>query len=143
MTDTSTRVAGISNDRLENCTEFSLAAGAAPGTVIAATSTGPAKARANAAGTSNVLGVNISASAADEPGFAKYAGPVTLTAAQWDAIAGTTGGLTPGAYYYLSAATAGLLTDTPPSTEGQFVTPVGLALDATTLLVQISPPTAV
>ena len=142
MTDTSTRVAGVANERLHNCLEFSLSSGALPGTVIAATSSGLAKGKADAAGTSNVAGVNISASAADEPGFARYSGPVTLTPAEWDAVAGTTGGLTPGAYYYLSAATAGHLTDTAPVTEGQFSTPVGLALSAETLLVQIQPPIA-
>lgn len=142
MTDTSTRVAGVSNDRLTNCIEFSLAAGAAPGTVLAAGSAGIVKGRANAAGTSEVVGVNIGAAAEDEPGFAKYAGPVTLTTAEWDAVAGTTGGLTPGARYYLSTATAGKLTATPPSTEGQFLCPVGLALSATTLLVQTTAPTA-
>lgn len=143
MTDTSTRTAGTDNNRvMPNAFEFSLSSGAVPGTVLAATSSGIAKGRANAAGTSEVAGVVISASAEDEPGFARYSGPVTLTEDEWDAVAGTTGGLTPGARYYLSAATAGKLTATPPSTEGQFVSPVGVAMSSTTLLVQPALPIA-
>jgi hypothetical protein len=40
-------------------------------------------------------------------------------------------GLTPGAVYYLSAATAGAMTVTPPSTTGQYVVRLGTALSAT------------
>lgn len=40
-------------------------------------------------------------------------------------------GLTPGAVYFLSAATAGAMTVTPPSTTGQYVVRLGTALSAT------------
>lgn len=43
-------------------------------------------------------------------------------------------GLTPGTEYYVST-TAGAITATPPVTTGEYVQPVGIALTATTLLV--------
>jgi hypothetical protein len=64
-------------------------------------------------------------------------GEVTLTTAQWDAIAGTTGGLTAGTVYYASA-TAGALTSTLPAATGNFDTTVGIALSSTTLLLRQS-----
>ena len=42
---------------------------------------------------------------------------MVATTAQWDAVAGTTGGLAFGANYFLSAGTAGLLTATAPTTK--------------------------
>jgi len=63
-----------------------------------------------------------------------FNGILSLTTAQWDAIAGTTGGLTPGQDYFLSATTAGNLTATPPTTAGSTViTKLGTALSATDL----------
>ncbi len=49
-------------------------------------------------------------------------------------------GLSPGAIYYLSAASAGAITATPPSTAGHFVTRVGEAASAAELIVQLEPP---
>jgi hypothetical protein len=43
-------------------------------------------------------------------------GPIVLSTVQWDAVAGTSGGLTPGAKYYLSASTAGTITNIEPGT---------------------------
>ncbi len=99
--------------------------------------TGIIYARANAAGTANVIG--LAATAGEAPGFinARMAGPLTLTTEQWDRVTGQSGGLTIGAPYFLSAATAGMLTTTAPSAGGQFQTPVGFALSPTTMMVQI------
>lgn len=57
-------------------------------------------------------------------------------------IVGTqaTSGLNPGQIYYLSANTAGLITDTPPSLAGQYVTRVGEAASSAELIVQLEPP---
>lgn len=60
-------------------------------------------------------------------------GILTATTAQWDALTGDTGGLTPGAYYYVSDATAGRLTKTVVSTAGSYITKVGIAITATDL----------
>jgi hypothetical protein len=67
-------------------------------------------------------------------------GVLAATTAQWDAVAATTGGLARGTYYYLDPATAGKLTATAPSTAGQFVVEVGLALSTTELLIRPRPP---
>jgi hypothetical protein len=61
------------------------------------------------------------------------------TTAQWDAVTGDIGGLVTGSRYYLSAATAGLLTATPPSTIGQYIEPIGYALNTTHLKISIEP----
>lgn len=91
--------------------------------------------RANAAGTANVVGVAVQAAAVNDPAYLRYSGPVTLGTALWDAIAGTEGGLTTNAFYYLSSVSAGFLTSTAPSTTGTFVTGVGIAISSETLLV--------
>lgn len=92
--------------------------------------------KANAGGTANVAG--LAATAGEFPGNVdiQFAGPLTLTTAQWDARTGGSGGLTPNAVYYLSAATAGQLTTTPP-TDPNYITPIGFALSATTMMLQI------
>jgi len=99
------------------------------------------KAKADAPGTVQVLGlvkdVSIDAAAA---GSIQTDGVLTATTGQWDAVAGTTGGLTPGTVYYLDPATAGKLTSTAPTTAGQFVVRVGLALSTTELDISTSPP---
>jgi len=98
--------------------------------------------RANAAATSNCAGLCNGAgeknSVTGAPGQVRYqyAGPLTLTTAQWDNITGQSGGLTPHATYYISAATAGRLTTTPPSNPN-YIAPIGFAMDAETMMIQI------
>ncbi len=48
--------------------------------------------------------------------------------------------LDPGDLYFLSAATAGQITTTPPSTAGQYVTRVGEASTTSEFVIQIEPP---
>ncbi len=90
-------------------------------------------ARANASTTRRVLGLVKDAAgiATSAAGSIQTDGVMTATTGQWDAVTGETGGLTEGAVYYLSAATAGKLTTTAPSTATQYVVPVGLALSTT------------
>jgi hypothetical protein len=52
---------------------------------------------------------------------------------------GTTG-LDPGEIYYLSAASAGSITTTPPSSAGHYVTRVGEAATGTEFIIQLEPP---
>lgn len=98
------------------------------------------KAKADAVGTVNVIGLvadtSISAAAV---GGVQMGGILAATTGQWDAVAGTTGGLTKDVIYYLSAATAGILTSTAPSTTGQFVVAVGIAISTTELKIEIQP----
>lgn len=98
-------------------------------------------AKADASATVQALGLvkdtSITASAS---GNIQTDGVLAATTVQWDAVAGTTGGLTAGAIYYLSATTAGELTETAPSTVGQFVVRVGIALSTTEMEITFSPP---
>lgn len=89
-------------------------------------------ARANASGTKNVIGLVASTSiSAAASGNILTDGILTASTGQWDAVTGGSGGLTAGARYYLSATTAGRLTTTAPTTVGQYVCPVGVALSTT------------
>ncbi len=63
---------------------------------------------------------------------------LTLTTAEWDAITGGSGGLVRGIPYFLSSTTAGRLTSTGPSVFGTFLSPAGVALSPTDMLIQIS-----
>lgn len=100
------------------------------------------KAQANAAGTKNVVGL-----VAKSPSIANGAsGPVTTsglltaTTAEWDAAAGTTGGLTKDTRYYLDQTTAGKITPTAPTTVGQYVVELGIAISTTELKIDIKQP---
>lgn len=90
-------------------------------------------ARANASGTSIVYGVVADDSvAADATANIQLDGPITATTTQWDAIAGTTGGLVPGTIYCVSPDTAGSLVPQNHSWEsGEWNCPVLLAKSAT------------
>jgi hypothetical protein len=98
-------------------------------------------ARANASGTTEVLGlVHDTSIAASASGNILVDGVLTATTGQWDAVTGDSGGLTPGSIYYLSAATAGNLTKTAPTTVGQYVVRVGRAISATKMDLMIMAP---
>lgn len=81
-----------------------------------------------------VAGVVVVGAAITLPVRALAQGTLTLPASTWDAVTGASGGLVPGAKYYLDG-TPGKLTTTPPSTPGLFVTLVGMAVSEVTLLV--------
>jgi hypothetical protein len=96
-------------------------------------------AQANALGASQVVGIALQLDAGRT--LVQTAGLVTLTTAQWDAVVTSeSGGLSPLSIYYLSAATPGFLTRTPPATTGTFVERVGVAVSATQLQLLIGVP---
>lgn len=97
-------------------------------------------ARANAQATIRVAGLATGGAANASPVDILTDGILTATTGQWDAITGQVGGLTVGADYFLSAATAGLLTSTAPTTAGEFVLRVGHALSATEFEIEIQQP---
>lgn len=100
------------------------------------------KAQATASNSSKVLGLVRSASiAAAGTGFIQTDGIISATTGEWDDVAGTTGGLSAGTDYFLSA-TAGLLTATAPSAVGQYVTYIGRALSTTDLEISLDRPIA-
>ena len=97
----------------------------APGTVVYKKSNGAVdKARADSASTMRVAGFNTASAAAAATATIRTWGLLTLTTGEWDAVAGTTGGLASGTVYYLSGGTAGNITSTVTSTSGQFIVPV-------------------
>ncbi len=98
------------------------------------------KGRANASGTIRIIGLQKDASvAAAGTGIIQTDGILPLTTVQWDAVAGTTGGLIFNTVYYLDPATAGKITSTAPSAAGQYVVPVGIALSTTELDIDLHP----
>lgn len=98
------------------------------------------KARANAAGTSLVIGVVTASVLPGASVDVATSGAIVATTGQWDTVAGTTGGLVFNTIYYLDASSPGKLTSTAPSGAGQFVVQVGVAVSTTTLVVSREPP---
>jgi hypothetical protein len=82
-----------------------------------------------------VTGIAFSAAKAGNRVFVRYAGPITLTAAEWLAVSADAEALQPGKLYYVSPANAGKITKAKPEGAGQYVAPIGIAIDGTTLLV--------
>lgn len=100
---------------------------------------GVKKAKGDAAGTSKVIGLVADVSITNAvAGNIAVDGVLTATTGQWDAAFGTTGGLTFGTVYYLSAATPGLGTNSAPNAAGQYVVRLGIALSTTELALQIT-----
>ena len=97
-------------------------------------------AKANALSTSQVLGIAQSTFVTTGPGTIQSSGVIALTTAQWDAVAGTSGGLAYGVVYYLDPATSGKITATAPITAGQTVVRVGTAISTTELVINIQAP---
>lgn len=64
----------------------------------------------------------------------RTSGTVVLTADEWDEVTGQVGGLTSGSLYFLDDVSNGGLETTAPSASGTFVCQVGVAINATTLL---------
>jgi hypothetical protein len=99
------------------------------------------KAKADAAGTKSVIGLISDTSITNGvAGNVMLNGFLTATTGQWDAVFGTTGGLTFGSRYYLSAATAGQASATAPSTTGQYVVELGIAISTTVFKIDVKLP---
>lgn len=99
------------------------------------------RAQANVKSTSQLAGLGYDSTiAASAVGNIISSGVLIATTAQWDAVAGTTGGLVFGTRYFVSPTAVGLLTSTPPTTVGQCNTLVGIALSATELELGIQAP---
>jgi hypothetical protein len=98
-------------------------------------------ATADVAGTSVVVGVVLDSTVSVGAQFrAISSGPVSATTAQWDAVTGQSGGLTPGAAYYLSPTVPGRITPIPPTDDAQYIVYVGTADSATVLSVSVDAP---
>jgi hypothetical protein len=97
-------------------------------------------AQADAQSTVRVAGLAVEEALDTDPVDVQTDGLIVAATAEWDAVTGQTGGLTEGADYWLSAATAGRLTTTAPTADGEFVAPVGHALSATEFEIEIGAP---
>jgi len=95
-----------------------------------------ATAQADAAATAFAVGVAVAAGGGISTGTLYYRTQGFLTLTDWTNAAGAAD-LTPGSIYYVSAATDGLITATPPTGDGEFVVKVGTALNARTLNIEI------
>ena len=113
-----------------------------PGTPVAASVTVAGEvqlAGANGGTFSCPTGIAVTTATTGHHVLVQYAGPISLTTAEWDAILTSgSGGLSPGIFYYLSdsADEFGKLTATPPAGFGTLVAPVGIALSPTDFLVR-------
>jgi hypothetical protein len=95
--------------------------------------------RADASATAECVGFTTATIANATSGNVRKDGTLTLLTTQWDTITGQSGGLTPGARYFLSAATAGRMVVTTPPTSG-FVTRLGTAISTTDFEIEMQPP---
>lgn len=108
--------------------------------VYAVSGTNVDKAQANAQSTIRIKGLAAETIAAAGSGEIMVDGILEATTGEWDTVTGETGGLTPGANYFLDAATAGMLTQTAPSSAGEFVVRVGHALSTTEFEIEMQQP---
>jgi hypothetical protein len=96
-------------------------------------------ANANASGTKDVIGlVQATSIASSASGSIAVDGIMVATTVQWDVVTGQSGGLTPGARYFLSNSTAGALTTTAPSTG--YLCDVGVAMSTTKMKLRFGLP---
>lgn len=99
-------------------------------------------AQADAAGSTEILGLVLESPSISIAGSGNIQtdGILTATTVQWDAVTGDSGGLTAGGVYYVDPDTAGMLTTAAPTTAGDFVIRVGVALSTLDLDITITPP---
>lgn len=106
----------------------------AAGQVIIATGSGLWElANAGISATSRAYGLLLSPMVLGAEGQAVNSGQLELATAQWDAITGGSGGLTPGSDYFLSDTTDGNITLAPPGT----AILVGRSITSTRMAVQL------
>ena len=100
---------------------------------------GVKKAKADASATKDVIGLVRDVSITNGvAGSIQLSGILSATTGQWDIAFGTTGGLTKGTRYFLSPTTSGLGTATAPTTTGQYVVELGIAISTTELILSAS-----
>lgn len=84
----------------------------------------------------NVIGIVAESILMTASGAVQTDGKLTATTAEWDARTGQTGGLTPGATYYLGDW--GDVVSTPPT--AGYLTRLGIAINSTDFEIKISRP---
>lgn len=84
----------------------------------------------------DVIGLTAEEILATATGNVQVSGKLVATTAEWDAVTGQTGGLTPGGAYYLGYF--GGLSAIPPASG--YLTRLGIAINSTDLEIKISRP---
>ena len=98
-------------------------------------------ARANSKSSAQVIGLVVGAEIlVGDSGIVQTDGVLEATTAEWDTLTGDTGGLDEDTTYFLDPTTAGMLTDVAPTNTGEYLAPVGTALSATKLKIDIKQP---
>ena len=98
-------------------------------------------AQANAVGTKEVLGLVLDVTIPSaNAGQIQFDGILAANTADWDNVTGNSGGLTPGAVYFLSDGVPGGLTVSAPTVAGNYVARVGKAVSATQMNIKIQTP---
>lgn len=137
--DTYGRVTGgtVSSAKLNNSNlQNGEASAIAIGKIVYVSGNGVVKlANANSSGTCNAIGfVSQTSISASATGSIANSGYLEATTNQWDAVTSQSGGLTPGATYYLSNTVNGGMTTSPPATG--YIKMVGVAASTTELSIQ-------
>ncbi len=88
--------------------------------------------------TKNAIAVCSAIIEVDAVGAVQVSGRLTLTTSEWDLATGDTGGLSPGAIYFLSEVTAGRITTMAPASG--FVVQIGTAISAVDFEISIHSP---
>ena len=99
------------------------------------------RAQANTMTTATVTGLVYDPTiAAGATGYQASSNVLVGTTAQWDVVAGTTGGLAFGQRYFLDPSNVGKITSTAPTSAGQYVVLIGIAISTTELELKIGDP---
>jgi hypothetical protein len=105
---------------------------------------GVKKAKADASGTSNVVGlVGESSIAGSGTGSIKTSGILTATTTEWDAVVVSgSGGLLFGNYYFLDITTAGKMLSAAPAltNTGKYLVYIGKGMSTTEMKISIGQP---
>ncbi len=110
------------------------------GQPVYASANGVKLADASVYATAGVVGLVADVTINDSTsGLIQNAGALTATTGQWDSVTGGSGGLVAGSSYFLSISEGGLSTSVP-SGALEVVAPIGKAITATILIINIQTP---
>lgn len=144
MSDTQSLGGGYGPSSANNATAPTPGGNYPAGTPLTLNSAGLAVAAQATAGVNPpppVIGLPAGPLARTFPGPVQHSGSISLLETQWQQVLGTSsGGLTPGATYYVSPTIAGQLTPTMPVAFQSWAVQVGIAESTTSLFLQISAP---
>lgn len=97
-------------------------------------------AKADALQTAKVLALAMEEIAANSSGDVQTDSVLTATTGEWDIVTGGANGLVPQTIYYLDPDTAGLITTTAPSNDGDYVVEIGMGVSTTKMELNIKRP---